>query len=204
MHSSLPVDGFGSMMRRAYHSVLVTERGVPMRFRSSHRLVRPASTLVAALVVLLGVALPSLALAKVDKGDEPSYVATTIDGEEVTSESLRGKVVIVDFWATWCAPCRDSFPFYSKLVEEHADDLVVLAVSVDPDKKKVVEFFEGQDHRLTVVWHQKHPLAKSFGPATFPTSYVIDREGVVRHVHVGYDEDTGKETRAQVEQLLSE
>ncbi len=146
----------------------------------------------------------ALAFAGVDEGDKPTFVATTLDGEKVTSKELRGKVVLVDFWATWCKPCKESFPFYSELVEKYDGKLVVLAVSVDGRSKDVREFLQGKSFAFTVVWNKKHPIAKTFGPSTFPTSYLIDKEGVVRDVHVGFDKQTREQTEAQLEVLIGQ
>jgi thiol-disulfide isomerase/thioredoxin len=158
------------------------------------------------LICLLFVALliPASAFAEVGPGDKPTYTATTLDGEEVSSAELRGKVVLVDFWATWCAPCKESFPFYSKLAKEYEDDLVVLAVSLDGSRKEARKFMEGKGYAFTVAWHPKHPVVKTFGPSIFPTSYLIDRQGVVRHVHTGFDDETRKQTETEVKALVGE
>ena len=163
---------------------------------SSHQLAFAAMLIVA-------LALPAVASADVGVGDKPDYTATTIEGNKITAEELRGKVVLVDFWATWCKPCKDSFPFYSKLVDEHDGELVVLAVSVDAKAELVRNFMEGEDFALTVIWHKDHLLARTFGPSMFPTSYLIDKEGVVRHVHTGADKEVREKTAAQVEALVA-
>ena len=147
---------------------------------------------------------PAVLWAGVDTGDAPAFSVTTLDGDDLSSESLRGKVVLVDFWATWCDPCTKSFPFYSNLAAEYSGELVVIAVSLDSDKEKVREFLKGRDVGFEVVWQKKHAAARVFGPQTFPTSYLIDRKGVVRHVHPGFDEETQKETEAQIEALVEE
>jgi thiol-disulfide isomerase/thioredoxin len=164
---------------------------------SSHKLAIAVSLIIA-------LALPAVAFADVGVGDKPAYTATTIDGETVTAEELRGKVVLVDFWATWCKPCKDSFPFYSKLVDEHDGELVVLAVSVDGKAELVRSFLADKDFALTVVWHKDHLLARTFGPSMFPTSYLIDKEGVVRHIDTGFDKEVRAKTSAQIEALVAQ
>lgn len=160
--------------------------------------------LVLKLLLFAALLIPATSLADVDAGDTPSYTATTLDGESLTAAELRGKVVLIDFWATWCAPCKESFPFYSELAKEHGDDLVVLAVSVDAEREAIEQFLKGKDYAFSVVWSKKHSLAKKFGPSTFPTSYLIDRTGKVRHVHVGFDAKAKKKTAEQLEALIGE
>jgi len=162
---------------------------------------RPILVVVLMTAVLLW---PLMLSARVDIGATPQFSVTTLDGEELESEMLRGKVVLVDFWATWCNPCIESFPFYSDLATEHADDLVIIAVSLDPDKDIILEFLRDREVAFDVVWQKAFTAARQFGPQTFPTSYLIDRRGVVRYVHLGFDDETREETEAQIEELIRE
>jgi thiol-disulfide isomerase/thioredoxin len=169
-----------------------------------------AVTVLSVAMVVVSAMIPSSAFADTDLGDTPSYSATTLDGATVTAEQLRGKVVLVDFWATWCGPCKDSLPVYSQLADTYDGKLVVLAVSVDGKRELVREFLdgsgllEGGQPSLTVVWHKDHPLARTFGPSMFPTSYLIDTEGVVRHIHTGFDKEVREKTAAQIKALVEQ
>jgi thiol-disulfide isomerase/thioredoxin len=163
-----------------------------------------------AIILLVSVVFSaSLARAAVETGDAPEFSATALDGKAIDSKELRGKVVLVDFWATWCVPCRKALPFYAELAEKHGGELVIVAVSIDTTREIAAEYVASELpmaaalSAFTVVWNQKHPLASLFGPATFPTSYLIDREGVVRQVYEGFDEDSKKRSAAQIETLIS-
>src|SRR6185369_10286318 len=97
-----------------------------------------------------------------------------------------GKVVIVDFWATWCEPCKQSFPAYQKLVTRMAGDLVVIGISQDDDTKGIPLFLSETGVRFPVVWDDGKAVAKAYDPPSMPTAFVVDKSGIVRFVHVGY------------------
>lgn len=97
-----------------------------------------------------------------------------------------GKVLIVDFWATWCEPCRQSFPAYQQLVSKLGGDVVVLGISQDDDAKGIPAFVAETGAKFPIVWDDGKAVAKAYSPPTMPTAFVIDRSGIVRFVHVGY------------------
>ena len=149
---------------------------------------------LAALVMLVGLLASSSALAGVDEGDRPQLEAKSLSGDEIDLEALRGKVVLVDFWATWCKPCVKSFPFYSKLVDTYGDrGFMVVGVSVDRDRSLVERFVDAHQVSFPVVVDTDHALTRRFGPTTMPTAYLIARSGKVVEVHAGFtDEDRAK------------
>ena len=116
--------------------------------------------------------------------------------------SLKGKVVILDFWASWCGPCAESFPVMDKLQKKYKDQgLVILAVSVDEKAAKMATFLDRNPVSFTVVRDAQHQLVATAEPQTMPTSFVIDRAGKVRFLHNGFH---GATTRQQyVEQIES-
>lgn len=107
-------------------------------------------------------------------------------GEKLGPAQFRGKLLIVDFWATWCAPCRESFPVYQKLVDAHAGKLVVLGVSVDDEASGIETFRSETGVKFPLVWDEGQAAAGAYKPATMPTSYIIDRAGVVKFIHEGF------------------
>ena len=130
---------------------------------------------------LLGGPAPAFELGEVSGGGKQSLAAHA------------GKVVIVDFWATWCEPCRQSFPAYQKLLSELGPGLVVIGISQDDDAKGIPAFVSDTGVKFPIVWDDGKSVAKAYDPPTMPTAFVIDKSGIVRFVHVGYragDEDT--------------
>lgn len=111
-----------------------------------------------------------------------------LDGQEHTSASLRGKVVMVDFWDTWCGPCLRAMPHLKELSAEHAGDLVVLAVAIGQEgeaKVREVAAKQGLTFPVALLGEQTN-LEGAFGEiAALPTTFLLDREGVIRQRWVG-------------------
>lgn len=116
-----------------------------------------------------------------------------------------GRVLVVDFWASWCAPCKASFPAYSALQTELGPrGLCVVGVSVDQDDAAYRSFVGRLNPSFTTVRDAGQQLVSRVAPAAMPTSYVIDRRGIVRFVHAGFHPDTAATLRAEILQLLDE
>lgn len=118
----------------------------------------------------------------------PPLELPTPDGKgRVTLADHGGKVVMVDFWATWCEPCRKSFPAYQKLVERSGGKLTVIGVSVDEDPTGIAAFVAETGVRFPIAWDEGQKAAESYAPPTMPTSFTLDENGIVRFVHAGYE-----------------
>ena len=117
-----------------------------------------------------------------------------------------GQVVLVDFWATWCAPCKASFPAYTQLQRELASrGFILLAVSVDKTAGPYEEFLKRFNPAFLTVRDGAQKLIAEVKVPAMPTSYLIDRKGVVRSVHSGFHgEATVKELREEIIRLLEE
>ncbi len=107
-------------------------------------------------------------------------------GGDQSLEAHAGKVVIVDFWATWCEPCKQSFPAYQKLATALGGDVVVIAISQDDDAKGIAAFVAETGVTFPVVWDDGKAVAKAYDPPTMPSLYLLDKSGIVRFVHAGY------------------
>lgn len=114
----------------------------------------------------------------------PDLTLTTLSGEQLSLQDLRGKRVIVDIWATWCPPCRDEIPHFQKLADEHPDDLVVIGVS-NEDEKTLREFVEEEKVTYAIVSAQDLPSPFS-DVVALPTTFFIDRNGIFQTVLEGY------------------
>jgi thiol-disulfide isomerase/thioredoxin len=125
-------------------------------------------------------------------------------GLEGKLPDTKGKVVVVDFWASWCGPCVKSLPAFRELHEKFADrGLVIIAVSVDEEKAAMDTFLKKTPVPFAVVRDATEKLQKRFDVSGIPLTYIIDRQGVIRVIHDGYaGDDTKKEYFAQVEALL--
>lgn len=136
----------------------------------------------------------------------PDCALTTLDNkQQFTLRSRQGKVLYVDFWASWCPPCLKSFPFLIGLQRDFKDRGVeVIAVNMDEDIDEAKAFLAKQAINFPVVTNANEQCATDFGVPAMPTSYLIDRKGHIRHRQVGFGEDAAQEMRVLVEQLLKE
>jgi thiol-disulfide isomerase/thioredoxin len=134
----------------------------------------------------------------------PSWSLVTLDGDTVTSAGLRGSVVVVNFWATWCVPCRVEMPSLQKLHERHAgEDVRVLGFSVDVGSAQTVRGYLNERGITFPVGRATDAQRRAFGGIPgIPTTFVIDRTGTVRHRVVGYFAPPALE--AAVSRLLRE
>jgi cytochrome c biogenesis protein CcmG, thiol:disulfide interchange protein DsbE len=134
-------------------------------------------------------------------------MATYVTGEgPKTLAEAKGKVVIVDFWATYCDPCRKSFPKYQELVDQFGGDLAVIAISVDEpsdvDESKLKEFAKETGVKFTIVWDKEHKTADAFKPPKMPTSFILDKEGNIAHKHAGYEGGEEQKIADEVKALM--
>jgi cytochrome c biogenesis protein CcmG, thiol:disulfide interchange protein DsbE len=162
---------------------------------------RAVARLFPVLVLLL--ALPTGA--GVTVGARAELRLPTLGGDALALSSLVGSVVLVDFWATWCEPCRVSFPFYAELLERYGErGFEVVAVSVDERREEVERFVAREGLPFRVVLDSDHEAVRTFAPETMPTAYLLDRTGVVRHVHEGFAPGDREGLEALVRALLEE
>jgi len=135
----------------------------------------------------------------------PSFTLDTANGKgKVNLASLKGKVVVVDFWATWCGPCKESFPKLQELYTKYATSGVeIVGVSEDDENQGIAEF--GQAHgnaKFPIGWDNGKSIAAQYKPPTMPTSFVVDKNGIVRFVHVGYHDNDQAELEKELKGLL--
>lgn len=145
---------------------------------------RRATALFGALLLAL---LPTSPARALEPGAPlPDLAAYALEG---TLPDLAGQVVLVDFWASWCAPCQASFPVLDELQRTYGPrGLVVLGISVDDRPEALAKFTKRlkMTPSFALVRDSTHRAAEIFQPPTMPSSYLFDRTGVLRHVHQGF------------------
>ena len=123
----------------------------------------------------------------------------------VSLERLRGRVVYVDFWASWCTPCRISMPVLDALARRHAArGFAVVGVNKDASVADADRFLRRVPVGFTLVSDIDDRIARAFGVRAMPSGYLLDRRGVVRHVHRGFTSDTAAVLEREVLELLEE
>ena len=119
----------------------------------------------------------------------------------VSIPRTKGKVILIDFWASWCGPCRASFPCFTRLHKKYSSKgLVIIAIGVDEDVKKYKAFAAKHKAPFLLAHDATHKAAGFFNPPTMPSSYLIDRKGVIRHIHKGFK---GSKTEAIYEKEIA-
>jgi len=162
--------------------------------------IRTALTLAAAGLLM------TAALGAADKVRmAPSVEFHLADGTIVRPADFRGKVVLVDFWASWCPPCKTSFPELNTLYQSYRGrGLEVLAVNLDERRKDADAFLADHPHVMPVVFDPKGDSALAFAVRGMPSSIVIDRGGNIRFTHMGYSGKVLDSYREEINLLLSE
>ena len=146
-------------------------------------------------------------LANVQVGSEsPDFSATDLQGRQVTLSGFRDhKVVVVDFWATWCAPCVQAMPKLQELHQKFKGQGVeVLAVNLGENTDTVRRFVELKKYTFRVVPDRKRIIGNRFGVSAIPALVVIDADGRIEWIRVGYNPDRADELRRVVERLTRE
>ena len=129
--------------------------------------------------------------------------ATGVDGLDL--ERFKGKVVLLDFWASWCTPCKASFPWMQQLQERYdRGDLVVVAVNVDHERALAERFLHEQRADFSVVFDPQGRIAERFDVRSMPASFYIDRTGKVRYTHAGFREDDKAGAERELAGLMAE
>jgi len=158
--------------------------------------------LVMGLVALLGSALPAAAARTTGLATgspAPGFALPARTGV-VASDSLRGRVVYVDFWASWCEPCRHSFAWMKSLEDKYGDKgLTIVAIDLDKRREDAETFLARNPAPFTIAFDPQGRVAESFHVAAMPSSFVLGPDGRVLHASAGFDP---KKT-AEVEALIA-
>ena len=134
----------------------------------------------------------------------PDFAAPSVNGKgRATVKSNAGKVTIVDFWATWCEPCKKSFPRLEDLyVKYRASGMDIVAVSEDDENEGIPAFGNSFGAKFPLVWDNGKAIASKWQPKSMPSTFVVDRKGVIRFVHLGYHDGEEAEIEREVKSLL--
>ncbi len=126
------------------------------------------------------------------------------DHGDVSLKSLRGKVVVMDFWASWCPPCRKTLPQLGRMRGRHPA-LVLLAVSIDEQRGNALEFLaKPRDTNMVFLHDAKRAVASRYDLGGMPSMVLIDRKGVLRYRHDGYTERDESAIEAEIKKLMEE
>lgn len=134
----------------------------------------------------------------------PDFTLPTFpDDAGISLQELKGRVVYLDFWATWCPPCRKSFPWMDEMHARYKDEgLTIIAVSVDKKRELIEEFIEQRQPAFTVAHDPSGKVAKAYRLRGMPSSYLIDRNGLLVKTHLGFRDKDKATLEAAIQALL--
>ena len=133
----------------------------------------------------------------------PAFALATAAGDIVDLTRLRGRVVYVDFWASWCTPCKRSFPWMNELEARYHDSgLTIVAINVDKRREDALRFLRDVPARFTVVFDAEGRTPAAFDVKGMPSSYLIDREGRVAAVEEGFHDERATVIEQRIRALL--
>lgn len=159
--------------------------------------------LIAKIALVAGLAFSATAFA-VDSGKPaPDFQLPSLKQENVKLSNYKGKVVYLDFWASWCGPCKKSFPWLNELQKKYGKDgFEVVGVNVDAKKADADSFLATTPAEFTILLDPEGKVATTYEVQGMPSSYIIDRTGKVHLVHRGFKDGEAAELEGKIKQLL--
>jgi len=161
-------------------------------------------TLLLLATLLLGVGCSS----EKEAGDPkaaPDFTLSSIDGNRLTLSGLKGKVVLLDFWATWCPPCRAAIPHLVELQNKYrADGLDVVGMNMDQDPEDLVSFLQSNTVNYPILKVTDEVRLAYGGISSIPVTFLVDRQGRVRHRYMGFDRRIAEDMERAIQALLQE
>lgn len=119
--------------------------------------------------------------------EAPDFTLKSMDGENFRLHEHRGKVILLNFWASWCGPCRQEMPILSRIHERYADTgFMVLGVNIDKKEKKARQIAEKVNVRFPLLLDQKNEISEQYEVSSMPYTVLIDRDGNINYIHKGY------------------
>lgn len=139
------------------------------------------------------------------KGPAPDFTLKSRSGENIKLSELRGEVVMLNFWASWCAPCRKEMPLLEVLYKKYSDlGFTLLAVNVEEDSSKANGLLRDIPVTFPVLYDNTNKVTKLYKVVAMPSTVIIDRDGNLRYLHRGYLPGYEEEYKKQVSKLIRE
>ncbi len=149
------------------------------------------------------VSLPAMAIAP--QGPAPAFRLEGMDGKPVSLDDLKGQVVMINFWATWCGPCRQEMPLLEKLYAKYKPmGFTLLGVNVEPDSSLASGFLQKTPVTFPILFDRNSDVSKRYQVAGMPSTAIVDRKGNLRWVHKGYKPGDENAYLDQIRALIRE
>ena len=138
-------------------------------------------------ILLLVIMLPSFARAGQIGTAAPDCSLPDLKGNTVTLQQMKGKVVFLDFWAPWCDQCREELPALDVLFRKYRiEGLIVIGVDIDSSEERAADFLQKAPVAFTILMDRKGAMRRAYRFRALPTAFIIDKNGVIRYVHMGF------------------
>ena len=151
------------------------------------------------LFLLITISCVSLSCAEIST----DFTLNDLDGRQISLSDYKGKVVFIDFWATWCPPCRASIPEVEKLYQEFAndEDVVILGINLQEDKDTITKFMKKQEMNYPVLLSD-NKVVSNYQIRSIPAFFIIDRDGEVYNKYVGFAPGTQENWKKDIKEAL--
>ena len=167
-----------------------------MRWRSKLGVLR-AATLCAVLAIAASTSASS--------ANAPGFALPTRDGKTLSLDSLKGQVVMLNFWASWCGPCRQEMPLLDQLYKKYSSlGFTLVGVNVEADSKAAEQILAQAPVSFPVLFDRENKVSKQYDVSAMPSSVFIDRKGNIRTLHKGYKPGDEAAYTSQIRALLRE
>jgi peroxiredoxin len=135
----------------------------------------------------------------------PDFMLTSLEGRAASLFDYRGQVVLLNFWATWCGPCRAELPYLQALQSQYrVQGFAVVAVSLDSDVGKIAPFLRTNRLTLGALFDPRNEVGRQYRVSSIPRTFILDRRGIVRYDHTGWGASRAAELEREIRALLSE
>lgn len=155
--------------------------------------------------VALATVVPAASAALAPSGAAPDFALKSLDGPNLRLKEQRGQVVMVNFWATWCGPCRVEMPHLARLYDKYrGSGFQLLGVNVDEDPNAAASLAQKLGLKFPILLDTEKRVSRMYDLTTMPSTVLIDRDGKVRYVHRGYRDGFEAMYEKQIRDLLKE
>jgi len=163
---------------------------------------RLAAAILAAALMTVAAAAPA---GQSGKEPAPAFTLPTRDGGTISLEHLRGQVVMINFWASWCGPCRQEFPILDEMYRKYRPmGFTLVGVNVESETADAERFLEATPVTFPIAWDSENSVSGAYGVSAMPTTLIVDRKGNVRWLHRAYKPGDENEYLNQVRTMLRE
>ena len=163
----------------------------------------PGTSLLGAILVIFTVS--TLAASSLQGQVAPDFVLRSATGENLRLSENRGDVVLINFWATWCGPCRQEMPLLDDLYGRYQRvGFNLLGVNIDEDSRRAMQMVQELGVNFPVLFDEYKEVSKLYDVEAMPVTILVDREGIVRHIHHGYKPGYEEKYLTEIRSLLRE